>query len=131
MKRCPTCKMIVDADNECPFCATTLTYEPQCEAVSEHLVWNKYLFFSIVKNTGFSVICCVVGLLKVFIARPQTSALLFTAGACAVISLIVSIFQRNLCKTMTWKYSEEYIPFKIGIWKYLLGVLSIILFIFL
>lgn len=131
MKKCPTCQMIVDADNECPFCATTLTYEPKCEAESERLVWNKYLLIYIVKNTWFSLICCIVGLLKLLIARPQISVLLFSAGTCAIISLIASIFQRNFCKTMTWKYSEEYMPFKIGIWKYLLGGISIILFIFL
>lgn len=131
MKKCPTCQMIVDADNECPFCATTLTYEPKCEAERERLVWNKYLLIYIVKNTWFSLICCIVGLLKLLIARPQISVLLFSAGTCAIISLIASIFQRNFCKTMTWKYSEEYLPFKIGIWKYLLGGISIILFIFL
>ena len=131
MKKCPTCQMIVDADNECPFCATTLTYEPKCEAERERLVWNKYLFIYIVKNTWFSLICCIVGLLKLLIARPQISVLLFSAGTCAIISLIASIFQRNFCKTMTWKYSEEYMPFKIGIWKYSLGGISIILFIFL
>lgn len=131
MKKCPTCQMIVDADNECPFCATTLTYEPKCEAESERLVWNKYLLIYIAKNTWFSLICCIVGLLKLLIARPQISVLLFSAGTCAIISLIASIFQRNFCKTMTWKYSEEYLPFKIGILKYLLGGISIILFIFL
>lgn len=131
MKKCPTCRMIVDAENECPFCATTLTYEPKCEAESERLVWNKYLLIYIAKNIWFSLICCIVGLVKILVARPQMSILLFSAGACAVISLITSIFQRNFCKTMTWKYSEEYMPFKIGIWKYFLGGISIILFIFL
>ena len=131
MKKCPTCQMIVDADNECPFCATTLTYEPKCEAESERLVWNKYLLIYIVKNTWFSLTCCIVGLVKILIARPQISVLLFSAGACALISLIVSIFQRHFSKTMTWKYSEDYIPFKISMWKYLLGGISIILFVFL
>lgn len=131
MKKCPTCQMIVDADNECPFCATTLTYEPKCDAESERLVWNKYLLIYIAKNIWFSLACCIVGLVKIFIARPQISVLLFSAGACALISLIVSIFQRRFSKTMTWKYSEDYIPFKISMWKYLLGGISIILFVFL
>lgn len=131
MKKCPTCQMIVDAENECPFCATTLTYEPMCEAKTEHLVWNKYLLIYIVKNVWFSAICCVVGLLKIIIAKPQISALLLCAGACAVISLIASISQRKFSEAMTWKYNEDYVPFKIGIWKYLLGVISILFFILL
>ena len=28
MKKCPTCQMTVDEENECPFCGTNLTYEP-------------------------------------------------------------------------------------------------------
>ena len=131
MKKCNICHAIVDDENECPVCQNTLTYEPVCHETEEHFVWNKYYVAYLAKNTWFSLICCMVGLLKVIIARPQFNALLFTAGACAIISLIVSIFQRILCKTMTWKYSKEYVPFKLGIWKYLLGGISMLFFIFI
>mgnify|MGYP003306994912 CR=1 FL=1 len=130
MKRCNLCHSIVDEENECPVCHNTLTYEPICHEREEHFVWNKYYVAYLAKNVWFSLICCMMGLLKVIIARPQLNALLFAAGTCALISLTVSVFQRTLSKTMTWKYCEEYVPFKLGIWKYLLGGVSILFFIF-
>ena len=131
VKKCNLCHSIVNDENECHICHNTLTYEPKCESETEQFVWNRYLLIYITKNVWFSVICCVIGLLKIMIARPHISALLLSAVACALISLIVSIFQRIFCKTMTWKYSEDYVPFKIGMWKYLLGGISILIFILL
>ena len=130
MKKCNLCHAIVDEENECPVCHNTLTYEPACHATKEYFVWNRYYVAYLAKNVWFSLICCTVGLLKVLMAQPQPNALLFAAGACALISLTVSVFQRTLSKTMTWKYSEEYVPFKLGIWKYLLGGVAILFFMF-
>lgn len=129
MKKCSVCHSIVSDENECHVCHNSLTYEPTYPATEERYSWNKYLATYIAKNIWFSVVCCITGLLKLLIERPPVSELLFGAGACAVISLIISVFQRSFCRTMTWKYSEEYVPFKLGIWKYLLGGISIILFI--
>ena len=130
MKKCNVCHSIVNDEIECHICHNTLTYEPACLETEEHFVWNKYYVAYLAKNIWFSLICCTVGLLKVLMAQPQPNALLFAAGACALISLTVSVFQRTLSKTMTWKYSEEYVPFKLGIWKYLLGGVAILFFMF-
>ena len=43
-------------------------------------------------------------------------------------SLGVSVFQVGLEKAITQKYSASYAPFKIGLWKYLLGAISMLLF---
>lgn len=43
-------------------------------------------------------------------------------------SLGVSVFQGGLEKAITQKYSESYAPFKIGLWKYLFGAISMLLF---
>ena len=58
------------------------------------------------------------------------SEVLIAAIICALTSLAVSIFQGGLKKAITWKYSETYAPFKISIWKYLLGAISVLFFIF-
>ncbi len=120
--------MTVDAESECPFCYTTLTYEPICVDEHEHLVWNKYFFLYLAKNIWFSVLCCIVGVIKLFIARPPIGGLWIYAAVLALVSLTASIFQRQLCKILTWKYSDEYAHFKVGIWKYIFGGASIIIF---
>ena len=130
MKKCPTCKMIVDDKIECPFCETTLTYEPPCDATKEHLLWNKYRVIYIAKNAWFSLACCLIGLLKALIANPSVMPLFLSAWAFAAISLTVSIFHRFLSKILALKYSENYLPFRMGEWKYWSGGLAIILFIF-
>ena len=130
MKKCNLCKSIVDEENECPICHNSLVYEPLCWEANERFAVNKYLFFYILKNIWFSVLCCIIGLLKIIISRPQGSELLFGAVACAVLSLIFALFQRYLGKLMTWMYNEEYSHFKVVLWKYLLGLASIIFFMF-
>ena len=127
-EKCPTCKMVVDAKNECPFCYTTLTYEPICADEHEHLVWNKYLFLYLANNIWFSLLCCIIGAIKLFMVIPTICGLWVFAAVLALVSLTVSISKRHLCKLLTWKYSDKYAIYKIGIWKYLFGGASIILF---
>ncbi|MBO5745195.1 MAG: hypothetical protein J6R60_05325, partial [Clostridia bacterium] len=131
LKKCPKCQMIVYAEDECPFCQETLVYEPKSESKRERLILNKYLLLYIAKSAWFSIACCIFGLVRILTAAPQISSLLISAVVCAVISLTVAIFQRSFQRIMTWKYSEDYIPFKIGILKYLLGGISVVLFLFL
>ena len=103
MKNCPTCWMTVDVDNECPFCGTSLTYEPDCDAVREKIVWNKYYLLYMAKNIWFSLICVLIGVIKLTVARPPMSELLIAAIVCAAVSLLVALFQRSLTKG-NWIY---------------------------
>lgn len=130
MKKCNLCQSIVNAEEECPICHNTLTYEPTCQETEEHYVWNKYYLLYVLKKIWFSLFCCVFGIIKLVITMPDMNKLLMAAIGCALISLLVSVFQRNLEKSITWKYSEDYAPFKIGVWKYLLGAISLLLFVF-
>lgn len=130
MKKCNLCQSIVNAEEECPICHNTLTYEPTCQETEEHYVWNKYYLLYVLKNIWFSLFCCTFGIVKLVITMPDMNELLITAIGCALISLLISVFQRNLEKSIRWKYSEDYAPFKIDIWKYLLGAISILFFVF-
>ena len=123
--------MTVDADNECPFCGTTLTYEPVCDADKERIVWNKYYLKYMAKTIWFAVVCCIVGVIKVIVARPPVSELLITAIVLALFSLCISCFQRSWMVRMKWKYNESYLLFLIPLWKYGFGALSVIFFLFL
>jgi len=131
MRKCPVCQMTVDAKNECPICAATLTYEPVCDAEREHLLWNRYRWLYIAKCTWFSFLCCLIGLLKVIIARPQFHLLFWMAAALAAVSLAVSLFQRQIFRLLTWKYSENYAAYEIAVFKYGFGSISLILFLLL
>ena len=131
MKKCPICRMTVDADNECPFCGTSLTYEPVCDAEREHIVWNKYYLKYMAKSIWFAVLCCMVGAVKIIVARPPMSELLVTAILLALFSLFISCFQRSWVTKMKWKYSKAYLSFLIPLWKYGFGALSVIFFLFI
>ncbi len=131
MKKCPTCRMTVDNENECPFCRTSLIYEPFCDAEKEQIVWNKYYLKYMAKAIWFSVICCIVGAIKMIIERPPMSELLIAAIVFALISLWISCFQRSWLAKMKWKYSESYLLLLIPLWKYGCGLLSVIFFLFI
>ena len=131
MRKCPVCHMTVDAKDECPICSATLTYEPVCDAEREHLIWNRYRWLYIIKCAWFSTLCCIVGLLKIVIARPQINYLFWTAVILAAVSLTVSLFQRTVFRLLTWKYSENYAAYEIAVFKYGFGSIAVILFLLL
>lgn len=129
MKKCNLCYSVVNDKDECHICHNTLTYEPECQDIEEHYVWNKYYLVYLIKNIWFSLFCCVFGIVNLAINKFVLSEVLIAAIICALISLVASIFQGNLKKAITWKYSESYAPFKIGLWKYLIGAISVLFFI--
>ena len=130
MKKCPTCQMTVNADNECPFCGTTLTYEPFCDTEKEHIVLNKYYLIYFAKNIWFSVICCLLGIIRLIAVKPMISELLIAAILCALFSFFISCFQRRLLQKK-WIYREEFMEIQIRLWKYGSGLLSVIFFFFI
>lgn len=91
--------------------------------------WNEYYLAYLIKNTWFSLLCCVFGMITLVINRFALSELLVAAVVCALISFVVSLFQGCLEKAITRKYSKSYAPFKISLWKYLIGANSVLLFI--
>jgi len=64
----------------------------------------------------------------VAIVRPQISPLLLGMVGLLLISIIVSIFQRDLPDAIRWKYKHwgEYAEFKISLWKYLGAVIAVL-----
>ena len=130
MKNCPTCRMTVDVDNECPFCGTSLTYEPNCDAAREKIVWNKYYLLYMAKNIWFSLLCSLIGVVRLMIVRPPMSELLVVAIVCVFVSLLIALFQRPLSKG-NWVYKESYIPIILASWKYGAGLLAVLFFLFI
>ncbi len=128
MKQCPTCKMTVNEENECPICSTTLTYEPTVNAEKEHIIFNKYYWIYFGKTTWFSLLCSIVCIVRMAIVRPQISPLLLGMVGLLLISIVVSIFQRNLPDAIRWKYKHmgDYAELKISLWKYLSAVIAVL-----
>ena len=128
MKQCPTCKMTVNAKNECPICSTTLTYEPTVNSEKEHIIFNKYYWMYFVKTTWFSLLCSIVCIVRAAIVRPQISPLLLGMVGLLLISIVVAIFQRKLPDLIRWKYKHMgyYAEFKISMWKYLCAVIAVL-----
>ena len=67
MKQCPRCKSIVDEKSECPICSTTITYEDEIASVTEKYEWNRYVIVYFIKQIWISVLCCIVGVVKIFV----------------------------------------------------------------
>lgn len=128
MKKCNRCHAVVRDEHECPICQSTLTYEPPCNDEKEYFVPNRYYALYTLKNTWFALLCCVWGIMHLCIS--SFSTMLFLACAFCLLSLFLSLFQRKIATSITWKYSEDYARFKIGLWKYLFGAISIVLFCF-
>ena len=128
MKQCPTCKMTVDENNECPICGATLTYEPTVNAEKEHIILNRYYWMYFVKTAWFSILCSIVCIVRVTIVRPQISPLLLGMAGLLLISIAVSVFQRTLPDLIRWKYRHmgEYPEFIISMWKYLCAVMAVL-----
>lgn len=106
MKVCPKCHMTVDAEGECPFCYTTLTYEPTVHSDKEHYVLNKYLVGHLLKQSWFSLLCLIVVALKLaltqetFVAHYHLWPPVF-----AVVSLLCSLFERRIIRYVQWEYA--------------------------
>ena len=126
MKKCPNCKMIVDADNECPFCYTTITYEPIVNADKEKYVFNKYFIWHLIKQSWFSLLCLIVVILRFVIVKPELDYFLLFPIVFIFISLQFSFFGRKITKVMQWKYSEEYSEFRMVGIKVLTGFLAVL-----
>ena len=78
------------------------------------------------KNTWFALLCCIWGIMH--LGNASLDPLFLSACALGVISLFLSVFQRKIEEGIRQKYSEHYAQQKIGLWKYLFGALSILLF---
>ncbi len=128
MKQCPVCQSTIDGDSECPICGNTITYEPPIMTDKEQIPWNKHTVRYYLKNTWFSVLSCIFCIVFA-LTRPELGYLHFIGIVSALVSFFVSLFYRKLSKLMTWKYSEAYIPFKLGLLKYITGGIGILIFI--
>ena len=133
MKQCPTCKMTVNAKNECPICGTTLTYEPIVNAEKEHIIFNKYYWIYFGKTTWFPLLCFIVCVVRVAIVRPPISPLLLGMAGLLLISIVVAIFQRSLPDAIRWKYKHwgDYAEFKVSMWKYLCAAIAVLFSFFI
>ncbi len=126
MKKCPNCEMIVDADNECPFCYTTITYEPIVNADSEKYVYNEYFIWYLIKQSWFSLLCLIFVVFKILCVQMRSIPLCIFSVLLAVLSLVYSIYQRKITKYLQWKYSKEYSKFKSSEAKIMLGILAVL-----
>ena len=126
MKVCPNCKMTVDAENECPFCYTTITYEPISNSDNEKYVFNKYFFGYMIKQSWFSMLCLIIVILRMFFIKTQFNFFFLMPILFAVISLVFSFFQRKIIKNAQWKYSKNYSEFRVVGVKIVTGILAVL-----
>ncbi len=137
MKQCPKCNSIVDEKSECPICFTTITYEDEIVSVTEKYEWNRYVIVYFIKQMWISVLCCIIGIVKIFVSSVQWNELVLDIRLSAILlalaSLGIALFQRKLAlsRWSRWKYTKKYAEQRLIVYKYLFAILSIILFLIL
>lgn len=130
MKICPKCKMTVDAENECPICYNTITYEPKVAVTKEKYVYNKYFLRYTFKNMWFSVLCLMVVILRLILKHQFVLhfCLYYCLIALAIcISFLISFFKRKFSRFWQRKYSKEYSEFYANYAVIILGVIAVLL----
>ena len=130
MKICPTCKMRIDAENECPMCHTTITYEPKVFEEREKYVFNKYLLLHLFKNSWFSILCLITVFIR-FVIKPHLSGYFICIILSLCISIFASLFQRKFSKHLQWKYSKAYSEYAVNYTKIVSGGLAVLISFFL
>ena len=125
MKICPNCKMTVEAENECPVCYASITYEPVCESQKEIYVFNKYFWRYIIRQMWFSTVC-VIAVVGFLFSGAKVNYLSVFSVLFALLSLSGSFFQRKIAKEIEWKYSKDYSVFKADYIKYFSGIAAVL-----
>ncbi len=126
MKICPICKMTVDADNECPFCGNTITYEPAGDSKREKLKFNKYLLLYLLKHCWFSVACLITVIVRLIVKQPKMDLYFILIIFLTACSIIISLFERKLISYAQWKYSPNYAVYAVHISKLLFGIAAVV-----
>ncbi|MBE6750110.1 MAG: hypothetical protein E7560_02990 [Ruminococcaceae bacterium] len=126
MKVCPKCKMTVDEKSECPFCYTTITYEPICNSEKEKYVFNKYFVLYLLKQCWFTVLCWVFIILRLLLTKTELNYAHLSLLLYLLVSLLFAIFERQITKYIQWKYSKDYAAFKTQGVKIISGLLAVL-----
>ena len=127
MKICPICKMTVNDNIECPFCQSTLTYEPTVSSEKEIYKLNKYLLLYFFRNCWFSLLCMTVVTINLIVLSFPLNALSVLSIFLLVCTLLVSLFCRKLVMLNKKYYTFKYSSFRINLLKIITGVISVIL----
>lgn len=122
--------MRIDAENECPMCHTTITYEPKVFEQKEKYIFNKYLLLHLIKNSWYSILCFIIVLIR-FIMKPHFSEFSIYIILLLCISILASLFQRKFSKYLQWKYSKDYSEYAVNYTKIVSGGLAVLLSFFL
>lgn len=128
MKKCNVCGCIVDEKSECPICGNTLTYEPPCMEEKGKFVFNRYYLLYLLKNTWFSILCTVIGIVIAITAKPDFDITVALAIAMLVASFLFGIFRRRYAHAIQWKYSEKYTNIRAIGAQFTTGILAIVFF---
>ena len=127
MKRCPRCRMTLEAEAECPICRESLLYEGTVEAEREQIVWNRYYLWYILRTVWFPFVCAVFVGVRICMSRPPEGGLWITAAVLSLAALLSAIFQRKLLTALQSQYSEWRAWYNLYFIKYIFAVLAVII----
>jgi len=144
MKECPVCHAVMEEEERCPVCGQFILYEPPSGAHKESLARNgctyrylaRKLWLPVLSLIAVIVIMAVRWPLEPLIkqiahtvdghtfystVRNTSEQYLWLSLLLAVLSLIISVFERAAARWLEWKYSREYARIQAAAAKYILG----------
>ena len=128
MKKCPTCRMIVNEPYECPYCQTTLTYEEPVMTNREKLRCNRYFWLYQLKNCWFSLLCVIITAVTMLLAEPYAVQVHTALFALCFILLLEAFFQRQIAGLAFLQnhlgfhaVTEEWLTYRLKVAQYVLG----------
>ncbi len=129
MKECRVCRMIVDADGECPICGSTVTYEPEIERKRPKYRCNRYLWGYLLRNYWFPAILAAYNLYVILRHRPEASDFFLYALTMMFISLYTSVRHGTMRERLLRRTGEEseWTVLYLGVLKYICGGASAVM----
>ena len=127
MKKCPTCQSIVDDDDTCPICQTSLIYEPSAHTDDEKIVWNRYYVMYLLKTLAFSVLCFLFCIIRVIGWREELDSLCVPIVLFSALSLFLGLTDRRMPASAAVFYKKEGYRFSMVLGKYLSAITAVIL----
>ncbi len=127
MKQCPKCRSIVDDNDICPICKTSLIYEPSAHTDEEQIVFSRYYAVYLLKTLWFSVLCFLLCVIRVIGWHAELGAFCMPILLFSVLSFVLGATRRRAPTFTGAFYTKEGYRFLMVLFQYLSAGMAVFL----
>ena len=125
LKQCPTCRSVVDDNDTCPICNTSLVYEPSAHTDNEKIVLNRYYGVYLLKTLWFSVISWAFCVIRVIGWHESLDTLCVPILVFSTLSPLLGLWQRK--PPSTTFYTKDGYRFLMILGKYVSAITAVVI----